>query len=522
MKSDSVKWGLSPGLGFVIFPSRPVTADNRVTTMKLRERALTGKPQKRRNARSNLKSAPPFQKRNLDSFPMPRGRQDAVRFALSHRKEVKDAQNSVTRQSLDSASLREYSRQMFNVAFANSPNPEQQDLKLSLEADRTDMLLSKCNSYTHRYSNPSVDGSILYKVNQQSLNSTQVRPYSEPAIKYNHERGKTVPPAIRDAITRSSEEFRIVPSHNTSRSTSMSSLSMCDSFVFVRKDNVKDIKTNSFETANTNCLDLSDAFVNVEDIVDDRVSHEVSGYTIPPTRLMPPDTKRVPNIYIVSLEEDSPSEAGSEVTNVEDAISEQGQKPPSDDSKPEIPPKSPGKKSIEKPKSGKSRPKSGRVKSAKGGKKGTAGGKTKKQKEEEPTPPPPEQEPETKPMEMKKPLRGPHCWVDDVSVTSEVLTNPELLDVGGTQVPLKGQESEAEVQNECAVPTNDKDVKGNLQDEARKRAETTLVNLSKIKEDIRLPDFICRTSERKSRDTAVKDWLASTNFRYGNRSVPLL
>ncbi|KAL3869752.1 hypothetical protein ACJMK2_042393 [Sinanodonta woodiana] len=164
-----------------------------------------------------------------------------------------------------------------------------------------------------------------------------------------------------------------------------------------------------------------------------------------------------------------------------------------------------------------------KTQSAKGGKKGIAGGKTKKQKEEEPTPPPPEQEPEVKPLEIKKPLRGPHCWVDDVSVTSELPTNPEVLDIDGTQVTLKGQESKADAQNECAVLTDDKDVKGALQYEAKTRAETTLVNLSESKEEvIRLPDFICRTSERKSRDAAVKDWLASTNFRYANRCVPLL
>lgn len=44
-----------------------------------------------------------------------------------------------------------------------------------------------------------------------------------------------------------------------------------------------------------------------------------------------------------------------------------------------------------------------------------------------------------------------------------------------------------------------------------------------IAEDcIELPKFLCPSSELKSKQAAIKDWLARTNFVYSSRCVPLL
>lgn len=43
-----------------------------------------------------------------------------------------------------------------------------------------------------------------------------------------------------------------------------------------------------------------------------------------------------------------------------------------------------------------------------------------------------------------------------------------------------------------------------------------------VEEVIRLPPFLCPSSERKSREAALKDWLAHTCFRSGHDVVPIL
>lgn len=37
-----------------------------------------------------------------------------------------------------------------------------------------------------------------------------------------------------------------------------------------------------------------------------------------------------------------------------------------------------------------------------------------------------------------------------------------------------------------------------------------------------LPKFVCPSSVRKSKQAAIKEWLATTNFRHAERCVPLL
>lgn len=40
--------------------------------------------------------------------------------------------------------------------------------------------------------------------------------------------------------------------------------------------------------------------------------------------------------------------------------------------------------------------------------------------------------------------------------------------------------------------------------------------------EIKLPPFICPSSEKKSRQAALKDWLAHTCFESGHRVVPIV
>lgn len=42
------------------------------------------------------------------------------------------------------------------------------------------------------------------------------------------------------------------------------------------------------------------------------------------------------------------------------------------------------------------------------------------------------------------------------------------------------------------------------------------------KEEIILPPFLCPSSEKKSREAALKDWLSKTCFRSGHKPVPVV
>lgn len=139
--------------------------------------------------------------------------------------------------------------------------------------------------------------------------------------------------------------------------------------------------------------------------------------------------------------------------------------------------------------------------------------KGKKKEEPEPLPPPPpEPEKEEKKPEVKKPLKGPHCWVDDMTITSEPVNEPgddTQQNAGeGTQSRLNSAKS-----NERKTPGQ----------EDKENLPVVITNADDVIEDhIELPKFLCPSSELKSKQAAIKDWLARTNFNHSSRCVPLI
>ncbi len=57
-------------------------------------------------------------------------------------------------------------------------------------------------------------------------------------------------------------------------------------------------------------------------------------------------------------------------------------------------------------------------------------------------------------------------------------------------------------------------------DNVVKPEQITVVHLKDI-DQYQLPGFICPSSETKSREAAVKDWLKKTTFPWALRSLPL-
>lgn len=94
---------------------------------------------------------------------------------------------------------------------------------------------------------------------------------------------------------------------------------------------------------------------------------------------------------------------------------------------------------------------------------------------------------------LKIPLPGPHCWVDDLTVSSE---------------PMGGEEDVSE-----PVNTVLDEPKGTLF--TKEKAPTAT-------EENVLPGFVCPSSELKSRRAATKQWLVKSAFFNANRAVPLL
>lgn len=136
----------------------------------------------------------------------------------------------------------------------------------------------------------------------------------------------------------------------------------------------------------------------------------------------------------------------------------------------------------------------------------------KKEEPEPPPPPPPEPEKEEKKPEVKKPLKGPHCWVDDMTITSEPVNEPgddTQQNAGeGTQSRLNSAKS-----NERKPPGQ----------EDKENLPVVITNADDVIEDhIELPKFLCPSSELKSKQAAIKDWLARTNFNHSSRCVPLI
>ena len=155
----------------------------------------------------------------------------------------------------------------------------------------------------------------------------------------------------------------------------------------------------------------------------------------------------------------------------------------------------------------------------------------------------PEPEVVEEPPPPKLILKGPHCWVDDATVTS---SHPDSEDIEAADNDIANPSGElhSDSKQELATnPTNTKivpvketvptgvdipdGVKCDHVQGTQEPVELNGVDDIHVEDtdsvDDNLPPFICPSSEKKSREAAIKDWLYSSNnlFVYP-RSVPMV
>ena len=322
------------GFGSNLAPSRPIVADYRVTTMSLREKAFSDRQKNLRNAKiKQLRSAPSFQNRNLDNYPMPYGRADAVRSASGHRQERREKQDNINKARRDSETLADYSKQMFDVAVKTVDkngvcvSNSRSDVRTKSESvshvnDVRSNASSRSSLRTDVYTLPSDDvkrnngpsrgGSILYNARQQVMNAIRIRPHSEPVNIYNHEKNKSKP-ALIESLHEKNINYTVRPSRSSlySRAGSVTGSSLAGStstsseFVLIPlNDNYVDKKFS---------IDLS--FSDLNDTLDDAFDEEGENTVFrhssqPNSRLLPPSSTS--GIHLFSLEEESSSESEGE------------------------------------------------------------------------------------------------------------------------------------------------------------------------------------------------------------------
>ena len=131
-------------------------------------------------------------------------------------------------------------------------------------------------------------------------------------------------------------------------------------------------------------------------------------------------------------------------------------------------------------------------------------------------------EPEVKPVHVKIQLKGPHCWVDDATVTSDT-SEQELADPGDSKktevgkTPLVKRPSQQEL-HKIKTENNENETKQTIE----KDNPINDLNLDEETETYNFPPFLCPSSEKKSREAAIKEWLAHTCFRSAHRGVPMV
>ncbi|KAK3090017.1 hypothetical protein FSP39_008547 [Pinctada imbricata] len=189
--------------------------DARMTTMKLKQRALTGKPQNKRGT-----TPTPIQKRNLDKYPMDRSKDEVLKITSAHGYIRKELEKRVKQARIDSGHLRQYSQRMFDDVVCNT-EPINNKEPPSRETSNCRPISAAVSTTSSKKEPPTLDRPLtgttgpsstgeMYSKRSKLLNCIRLRPNSEPPMRYNHERSKVIQPEIQKAIHQSNNDFRVV------------------------------------------------------------------------------------------------------------------------------------------------------------------------------------------------------------------------------------------------------------------------------------------------------------------------
>lgn len=515
MKGDSAGWNSRQGFGNMSTPTRPFVSDYRVTTMKIRDQVLKGKPKTTKYYR-NMRSMSTFQNRNLDNYPMPHGREDAVRSASGHREARRERQDGMNRARLDSEKLREHSKQMFDGVVkrvqkngAESDHNKTNDKRTRLTSEnlqngyrstvssRLSQRGKGCEFYSEcaRNNGPSRDGSVLYDSRQMMLNAIRTRPHSEPVGIFNHEKNKCKP-GLNEAISEKNVNYTVRPNRSSlysragSVACSVLTGSMCSSTDYVLvplNDTFKDIDRRF--SMDISLSDLNDSLETDRDTFDEDSVFKPA-FSRRESQMLPPSASH--GIRLVSLDEDSLSESEEEAvpkpvqTSVAskkaDAVTPH--KAADKGARPHV--------HFEEP-----------------------GDEARGQRATDP-------EPEVKPVHVKIQLKGPHCWVDDATITSDTSEQEQTDQTGSPRDSKKQEVGKTPLVKRTSQQELCKTENVNKIEIERQTAIIDEVAVDETTDTYSFPPFLCPSSEKKSREAAIKDWLAHTCFQTAHRGVPML
>jgi hypothetical protein len=132
--------------------------------------------------------------------------------------------------------------------------------------------------------------------------------------------------------------------------------------------------------------------------------------------------------------------------------------------------------------------------------------------------------------------RPPRHWVDELTVSSvgSNYDQQEAEQTAAAEQTTQGQGQEKQVEkvthgeDENANLDNGVDMKTGengeiINSDALPNGENLILTLQELQEkELTLPEFKCPSSEEKSREYAIREWLKHTSFSIGDRNVPLL
>lgn len=200
-----------------------LSPDYFVNTMQLRKLALSGRQQTGRSSRY-LKSAPPFQNRTLENYPMPHGREEVVRSAHGQRSERQATAARMSRARVDSGSMSEYCKHMFDFTVYSTGTNKNLTINSARDTKYRTRRCERSKSETsysnktdlngYRTNGPTPDGSTLHNHKQKVLNDIRIR---TPHVYENDKPRACSRNNLQDTISEKNKHYRVLSVSGDSR-----------------------------------------------------------------------------------------------------------------------------------------------------------------------------------------------------------------------------------------------------------------------------------------------------------------
>ncbi|XP_013404491.1 LOW QUALITY PROTEIN: uncharacterized protein LOC106169544 [Lingula anatina] len=440
----------------------------------------------------------------LDELPMSQSLSHIQGQMAEKRRERYDDNQTVKKAHEMSETLRSYGKEMFNYAVE----------KAATEGSNVDLRISGKKS---PHSGPTKTGSPIYNKKPELMNAIRTRPKSESIHStYNHQRSKTQP-SLQQYISKHNKEYNLVgkPGEDFDLKDTKFvpiNLGLPDSQSPPELPQFDDAGSdNEASTIADELMPELEKLVESEKDIDEP----------PPTLDENENEKKVIKTSKIDQSKNTPTEQVKPKLKKQESVSKEdteqkekkgkktptGKKSSSDNNRPSSQAKSPVKGS---------RAKSTRPSS-----------KLSKQSTQD------TEEEEDEEDEEEEPRPYFHCWVDDITVSSvqgdlpgdadgDLPENPINKDEGVKVAPDNLAQLEEAAGKLVSMVNGGNPVEETLGKDLTKDGGATPGAKCETEQTQELPDYVCRISERKSKEIAIKEWIESTSFSHASKSMPLV